>query len=62
MREGVLLDGLLTNSKSWIKVTKLDKDELEKPDTHLQRKQGQGNLCQSPVFFSWQIHLYKGQI
>ena len=38
MREGVLLGGMLTNSESWINVTKLDINELEKQDTHLQRK------------------------
>ena len=35
MRDGVLLGGLLTNSESWLNVTKLDKDELGKPKAHL---------------------------
>ena len=38
MREGLLLAGLLSNSESWINLTKLDIEKLEKPDTLLQRK------------------------
>ena len=38
MRQGLLLGGLLTNSESWINVSSQDISELEKPDTHLQRK------------------------
>ena len=38
MREGLLLGGMLTNSESWINVTKQNLDDLEKPDTILQRK------------------------
>ena len=38
MREGLLLGGILTNSKSWINVTKKNMDDIEKPDTILQRK------------------------
>ena len=34
MREGLLLGGMLTNSESWIIITKQDIDELEKTDTH----------------------------
>jgi hypothetical protein len=38
MREGLLLGGLLTNVESWINITKQNLDDLEKPDTILQRK------------------------
>ena len=38
MREGLLLGGLLTNSESWINLTKKDIENLEKPDTILQRQ------------------------
>ena len=38
LREGLLLAGLLSNSESWINPTKLDIEQLEKPDTILQRK------------------------
>ena len=38
MRDGILLGGMLTNSESWINVTQANIDELEKPDTNLQRK------------------------
>ena len=38
LREGLLLGGLLSNSESWINITKKDIDQLEKPDTILQRK------------------------
>ena len=37
MREGLLLGSLLNNSESWINITKSDLDNLEKPDTMLQR-------------------------
>ena len=38
MKEGLLLAGLLSSSESWINPTKLDIEQLEKPDTILQRK------------------------
>ena len=38
MREGKLISGLLTNSESWINVTKKDIEDLEKPDICLLRK------------------------
>ena len=38
MREGLLLGGMITNAESWINVTKQNLDDLEKPDTILQRK------------------------
>ena len=38
MREGLLLGGMLTNAESWNNVTKQNLDDLEKPDTILQRK------------------------
>ena len=38
MREGLFLSGLLSNSESWINITKSDILKLEKPDTILQRK------------------------
>ena len=45
MREGLFLSGLLSNSESWIIITKTDILKLEKPDTILQRKvlSAQGN-------------------
>ena len=49
MREGLLLGGMLTNSESWINMTKINIEELEKPDTILQRKvlSTSGNPCKS---------------
>ena len=38
MREGILLNGLLTNAESWINVTKKDIEDLGKPDIILLRK------------------------
>ena len=38
MREGLFLDGLLSNSESWINMRKMYIDKLEKQDTILQRK------------------------
>ena len=38
MREAVLLSSLLTNSETWINITKKDLEDLEKPDIILQRK------------------------
>ena len=38
MRETILLGGLLTNSESWINITKKNIEDLEKPDILLQRK------------------------
>ena len=38
MRETILLGGLLTNSKSWINITKKNIEDLEKQDILLQRK------------------------
>ena len=38
MREGIFLGGLLTNSESWINITKKDILSLEKPDNILQKK------------------------
>ena len=38
MREGLLLGGLLTNAESWINISKRDIEQLEKPDTILQKK------------------------
>ena len=38
MREGLLLGGMLANSESWINMTTKNIDELEKPDSILQRK------------------------
>ena len=38
MRESFLLGGLLTNSKSWINLTKKEIENLEKPDTILKRQ------------------------
>ena len=38
MREGLFLGGLLTNSESWINITNKDIENLEKPETILQRK------------------------
>ena len=38
MRDAILLSGLLTNSESWINVSKKDLDDLEKPDFTLQKK------------------------
>ena len=47
MREGMLLGSLLTNSESWINMTKRDLEALEKPDTLLQRSilSTNGNPC-----------------
>ena len=49
MGEGLLLGGMLTNSESWINMTKRNIEELEKPDTILQRKvlSTSGNPCKS---------------
>ena len=38
MRESILIGGMLTNSESWIKLTKRDLEDLEKPDMMLLRK------------------------
>ena len=38
MREGLLLGGMLTNTDSWINISKKDIEKLEKPDTILMRK------------------------
>ena len=38
MREGLLINSLLTNSESWVNVTEKDLTNLEKPDIMLQRK------------------------
>ena len=37
MKEAILISGLLTNSESWIIITKTDLKQLEKPDIILQR-------------------------
>ena len=37
MRDGLLLGSLLNNCESWINITKSDLDNLEKPDTMVQR-------------------------
>ena len=38
MRDAILLSGLLTNSETWINITKKDLDDLENPDFTLQKK------------------------
>ena len=38
MREAMLIGSMLTNSETWINLTKQDIDKLQKPDTILQRK------------------------
>ena len=38
MREAILINGLLSNSESWINVSKKDLEDLERPDMLLQRK------------------------
>ena len=37
MRESMLIGSMLNNSESWINLTKLDIETLEKPDTITQR-------------------------
>ena len=38
MRESLLLGSMLSNSESWINISKLDQDLLEKPDVMVHRK------------------------
>ena len=57
MREGLLIGGMLTNSESWINVTKLNIDELEKPDTILQRKVLSNSGNSSKVFMMLELGL-----
>ena len=49
MREGVLLNGLLTNAESWMNLTKKDIEDLGKPDVQLLRKvlskSGNPSIC-----------------
>ena len=37
LREGLLLGSMLNNCESWVNITKCDLDNLEKPDTMVQR-------------------------
>ena len=37
LREGLLLGSMLNNYESWVNITKCDLDNLEKPDTMVQR-------------------------
>ena len=57
MREGVLLGGMLTNSETWINLTMENIDELEKPDTILQRKVLSSTGNPSKVFMMLELGL-----
>ena len=57
MREGLLLGGVLTNSESWINVTTKNVEELEKPDTILQRKVLSSTGNPSKVFMMLELGL-----
>ena len=50
MREGILLGGLLTNSETWINISKKNIELLEKPDIILQRKALAANGHPSKAF------------
>jgi hypothetical protein len=55
MRESMLIGSMLNNSESWINLTKVDLETLEKPDTILQRNIFENKGNPSKVFVSLEI-------
>ena len=55
LREGLLLGSMLNNCESWVNITKCDLDNLEKPDTMVQRSILTNYGNPSKVFMSLEL-------